>query len=127
MGYNETFVYRRIRLKITSSSEVEEHGMRPAVHWKAYLQPRFGLKFLFLFMAAFAVYLSAYRALMEPMILVDRGHHGIVIEGSREPHYGSLERDGALNAFCRVVFAPIERVDYLMRPQYWDEYSELPD
>lgn len=101
--------------------------MRPAVNWKAYLQPRFGLKFLFLFMASFAVYLSAYKALMEPMILVDLGHHGIVIEGSREPHYGSLSRDGALNAFCRVVFAPIERIDYLMRPQYWDEYSDLTD
>lgn len=64
---------------------------------------------------------------MEPMILADIGGHGIVIEGSREPHYGSLARDGALNAFCRVVFAPIERIDYLMRPQYWDEYSDLTD
>jgi hypothetical protein len=78
-------------------------------------------------MAAFAVYISAYRALLDPMILVNVGHHGIVIEGSREPHYGSLARDGALNAFCRFVFAPIEQIDYLMRPQYWDKYSDLTD
>ncbi len=101
--------------------------MRPAVHWKEYLQPRFGVKFPFLLMASFAVYLSAYRALMEPMIIVNKGHHSIVIEGSREPHYGSLEQDGALNGFCRFVFAPVERIDYLMRPQYWDEYSEVTD
>jgi hypothetical protein len=101
--------------------------MRSAVNWKAYLQPRFGLKFLFSFMAASAVYISAYWALLDPMILVNVGHHGIVIEGSREPHYGSLALDGALNAFCRVVFAPIEQIDYLMRPEYWNKYSDLTD
>lgn len=66
-------------------------------------------------------------ALLDPVILVDFGYHGIAIEVSKEPHYGALARDEALNAFCRVVFAPIEQIDYLMRPQYWNKHSDLPD
>lgn len=64
---------------------------------------------------------------MRPIVVVDVGHLGFVIEGSREPHYGSLDRNGALNSIGRIAFAPIEYFDYLSRPKYWDEYSEWPE
>jgi hypothetical protein len=80
-----------------------------------------------LVITALGIYISAYRALMQPIIIVDEGHLGMVIEGSREPHYGTLERNGRLNSFCRIVFAPIEYIDYICRPKYWDEYSDWPE
>lgn len=43
---------------------------------------------------------------------------GMVIKGSREPHYKLA------NPVCRILFAPIEKIDYKMRPAFWDHYSD---
>lgn len=64
---------------------------------------------------------------MDPIIIVDVANLGMVIEGSREPNYGSLEGDGTFNRICRYVFAPLEYIDYRYRPKYWDEYSDWPE
>jgi hypothetical protein len=99
----------------------------PSSQQSSFPRFRFGLKTILLFTTALGIYIFAYRALMQPMITVDVMHLGMVIEGSREPHYGSLEGNGGFNRFCRIVFAPIEYIDYLCRPKYWDEFSDWPE
>lgn len=70
--------------------------------------------------AATAIYVGAYRAMLRPMILVEVAHLGMVVEGSREPNYRYL------NGACRFLFAPLERIDYVIRPEFWDHYSNVP-
>lgn len=70
--------------------------------------------------AGLAIYIGAYRALLYPMIIADVGHLGWVVEGSREPNYRYL------NDACRFIFAPLERIDYTIRPDFWDHYSNVP-
>ena len=82
------------------------------------MPPRFRLRTVFLVLAGIAVYLGAYRAMLDPMIVADVAHLGMVVEGSREPHYRSL------NGVCRFAFAPLEWIDYKIRPEYWDHYAD---
>jgi len=82
---------------------------------------KFGLLTLLATVATIALYVGAYRAMLEPMILVERMHLGIVLEGAREPHYR------AFNDVSRIVFAPLEWIDYSIRPEFWDHYTNLPE
>ena len=80
--------------------------------------PRFRLRTLLIIVISFALYLGAYCATLEPMIIVDVGSRGMVIKGSREPHYRLL------NGFSRIAFAPLEWIDYKLRPEFWDHYAD---
>ncbi len=82
------------------------------------MRPRFSVRMMIALTAGVALYLASYRYLLDPMIVVDVGHMGMVIEGSREPHYKLA------NPLCRIMFAPMERIDYAIRPAFWDHYSE---
>ncbi|EMI54914.1 hypothetical protein [Rhodopirellula sallentina] len=82
---------------------------------------KFGLRTLLTTIALIAIYVGAYRVMLEPMILIERMHLGIVLDGSREPHYR------AFNTVSRILFAPLEWIDYSIRPEYWDHYTNLPD
>jgi hypothetical protein len=82
--------------------------------------PRFGLRTAFVAVTAIAIYVGAYCALLEPISVVDVGNLGMVIEGSREPHYRTI------NNVCRFVFAPIEWIDYRLRPNYWSYADDWP-
>ena len=101
-----------------------------AMKWTRRLLPRFGLRTMFVIVTGLAVYIAAYFALLNPVIVVKSFHLGIVIEGSREPYYGEpIEGEPAdrlFNHSCRFIFAPVEWIDYRLRPGYWDHYSDLP-
>jgi hypothetical protein len=82
------------------------------------LMPRFGVRSLLLLVTAFCVYLGAYLASLRPVVVVDEGSHGMLISGSQELDYlvpGKL---------WRITFAPAAWIDYQLRPQYWNEYSD---
>ena len=72
------------------------------------------------FAAGSAVYVGTYRATLDPVVVADVTHAGLVLDGSREPHYRWLRDAG------QIVFAPLQRIDYLIRPEYWDHYSDIP-
>lgn len=79
---------------------------------------RFSVRIVLALTTGVALYLASYRYLLNPIVVVEVGHMGMVIKGSREPHYKLA------NPVCRILFAPIEKIDYKMRPAFWDHYSD---
>ena len=69
-------------------------------------------------LAIVGVYVAAYCALLDPVVVADEGHHGIVISGYREPEY----RFGG--EVSKTLFAPIAWIDQKVRPTYWQDASD---
>ena len=79
---------------------------------------QFRLNSLLLFMAAVTVYITSYKLLLDPIIIVEIGGHGMVVKGSRGPHFRMI------NPILSLVYYPAVLVDRKMRPRYWNEYSD---
>ena len=69
-------------------------------------------------MAAVAAYFTSYKALLDPIIFVEIGGHGMVAKGYRGPHFRTT------NSILSLVFYPAVLFDRKIRPSYWNEYSD---
>jgi hypothetical protein len=65
------------------------------------------------------VYFGTYSAMLQPVVVVEEGWHGMVVSGCREPHF----RAG--DAVLQFAFAPLVWIDQLVRPNYWNEFSHF--
>ena len=79
---------------------------------------KISLRVLLLIVTAVCLYLGAYVQLSDPVIIVEEGHHGIVIKGYVQPSY-KFE-----NPLVEKLFLPAYYVDYMLRKEYWSDYHD---
>ena len=79
---------------------------------------KYNLRSLMVVITLFAFYFGAYSAMLQPVVMVEEGWHGMVVSGCRKPHF----RIG--DTVTQFVFAPLVWIDRLARPGYWNEFSE---
>jgi hypothetical protein len=80
---------------------------------------KYSLRSLMIAVTLICVYLGAYPAMLQPVVMVEKGWHGMVVSGCREPHF----RIG--DGVSQFVFAPLVWIDRLVRPDYWSEFSDF--
>ena len=72
----------------------------------------------FVILMLISVYAITYCALLNPVIVANQAHLGMVIDGYREPDY----RIGGV--FARLFFWPASWIDQHTRPGYWADASD---
>jgi hypothetical protein len=77
------------------------------------------IRTLLLLITALSVYLAAYVALVQPVVIVDEGLGGMVVSGYREPEF----RVGGSAA--KIMFGPLVWLDRAVRPSYWEPFSDF--
>lgn len=82
---------------------------------------QFKIRTLLATCAFFAMYLSAYLGLRDPVGIIERSAGGGTGTGYHEPNfqYGG--------GFAKLVFFPATEIDKFCRPRYWQNYSTADD
>jgi hypothetical protein len=75
----------------------------------------------FVILVLVVAYIVTYCALLNPVVVANEVHLGMIIEGCREPDY----RAGG--DFARVFFRPANWMDQHIRPAYWADASDFPN
>lgn len=63
-------------------------------------------------------YVATYCALLNPIIVANEAHLGMITDGYREPDY----RAGG--NIARIVFGPANWIDRQIRREYWADASD---
>ena len=80
---------------------------------------KYSLRSLMIVVTLACVYLGSYSATLTPIVVVDEGWHGMVVSGQREPRFRIF--DGVL----QFVFLPVIWCDRVVRPGYWEKFSDF--
>lgn len=78
------------------------------------------LKSIFVLTALVGVYLGIYVSISNPIDVVERHAFGIS-QGHRAAHYEIRL------PFVETIFWPAHCVDYVLRPQYWENFQDPID